>query len=206
MRTRSALLAVPLAQLCSQPCLPSVGQKLRDSPTSNPSHRSPCPPAWDHLSPKSWLDWGNQSPGSAARDRILVLLPAHALLGAGQGIAGCRSGYHWVHPCFLFALLSNLTGSWLAGRLAQAHPGDPSAPPKSCCGVLLRLCQGLGCTAGTRPAAHSLSETLPMARSLGSHFCIYFRPPWGHVCMRCCRKLSRAKQPRASQSFSCCGV
>lgn len=86
--------------------------------------------------------------------------------------AGCRSGYRWVHPCFLFAFLSNLTGSWLAGRLAQAHPGDPSAPPKSCCGVLLRLCQGLGCTAGTQPAARSLPETPPMARSPGSHFCV----------------------------------
>lgn len=157
----------------ASPACPLWGKSSGIAPRAIPATDSPCPPAWDHLPPKSWPDWGNQSPGSAARHRIPVPLRAHALLGAGQGIAGCRSGYHGVHPYFLFALLSNHTGSWLAGWLAQARPGDPSAPPKSCCGVLLRLCHGLGCTLGTHPAARSLPKAPPTAQSLGSHFCVY---------------------------------
>lgn len=178
-------------------------RKLRDSPRSNPSHRSPHPQPGITYHQQGGQPGRDQIPGSAAR------WMGHLSPSPCPRSAGCRAGYHCLHPLFLFAPLSNHADRWLADKLAQAHPGDPWAHPSpvvSCCSgcAELRLHRGdpSGCTFPPRDPANG---TKPMEPFLCCFVCGGC-PPWGHLWARCCRKRSRVKGPVAPQSFSCCWV
>lgn len=140
------------------------GDSSGTAPGATPATDPHVPQPGITYHPKGDQSGGNQIPASAAR---WTQSPGPA---ACPRSAGCSSGYHCVHPRFLFAPLSIHAGRWLAGKLAQAQPGHPSAPPSP---VPLRLHRGPGCTAGTRPAACSLPGTPPMARCPRSRFCVY---------------------------------